>query len=229
MLQSDVWNRTGANEMTRQAYAFLLSAFTAIGIAFCAVCTTVSYDWDMSAWSLWETIGFFVAVLAVAIVGTLIANASSNPIISLFGFALVAGPFGLMLGPLVASYTTASVLRVLVLTVLMTLLLGVIGAVIPKDLSAWGTWLFGGLMILLLGLFAVPIMGLLGLPVEGAMTLLDWAGLVLFGAFVIFDLNRAMRIPYTLDNAIDCALSVFVDMINIFIRLLSLMGTSSND
>lgn len=228
MLENDVWDRTGEGTMSRQTFSFLLAAFTAIGIAFCAFFSTLSMDWDIKSWSGWGILGFFVAILASAIVGSLIANASDNPIISCFGFALVAGPFGLMLGPVVASYTTASVLRVLALTVLMTLILGVIGAVTPKDLSGWANWLFGGLVILLLGLFAVPVMGLLGLPVEGAMTVLDWAGLVLFGAFVIFDLNRAMRVAYTLDNAVDCALAVFVDMVNIFIRLLAIMGTSND-
>lgn len=229
MFESDVWNRTGANEMSKQAYAFLLAAFTAIGIAFCAAASTLSHDWDLKSWSLWQFIGFFVGILVAAIAGSVIANKSDNPIISSFGFTLVAGPFGLMLGPVVAEYTTASVLRVLTLTVLMTVTLGVVGAVTPKDLSSWANWLFGGLLILLLGLFAVPIMSVIGLPVDGAMTFLDWAGLVLFGAFVIFDLNRAMRIPYTLDNAIDCALAVFVDMVNIFIRLLAIMGDSSSD
>lgn len=228
MLETGVWDRTGANEISKQAYTFLLSAFTAIGIAFCAFTSTLSHDWDLNAWNIWQMIGFFLGIFVVALIGSAIANNSDNPLVSCFGFALVAGPFGLMLGPVVASYTTASVLRVLALTILMTLVLGVVGAVTPKDLSNWATWLFGGLVILLLGLFAVPLMSLIGLPVEGAMTVLDWVGLVLFGAFVIFDLNRAMRVPYTIDNAIDCALAVFVDMVNIFIRLLSIMGNSSN-
>ncbi len=228
MLESNVWNRTGAGEISRQAYALLLCAFTAAGITFSTYFSMLSRDWDMKAWGEWQMTGFFVAIIVSAIAGTLIANRSDNPLVSTFGFALVAGPFGLMLGPVVASYTTASVLRVLVLTVLMTLILVVIGAVTPKNLSGWANWLFGGLVILLLGMFAVPVMAVVGIPVEGAMTLLDWAGLVLFGAFVIFDLNRAMRVPHTIDNAVDCALALYVDMINIFIRLLSIMGQSKN-
>jgi FtsH-binding integral membrane protein len=39
-----------------------------------------------------------------------------------------------------------------------------------------------------------------------------------------------MRVPFTADNAIDCALAVYLDFINIFIRLLELSGTKkSND
>ena len=67
-------------------------------------------------------------------------------------------------------------------------------------------------------------MGMFGLPVDGAMTALDWIGVVIFGGLVIFDLNRAVRLPHTLDNAIDRAMAIYLDFINIFLRLLSLMG-----
>lgn len=228
MFTSDVWKRSGTGELSKQAYSLLLCMFTAAGIAFCAFCSTLSHDWNMKSWNIWQLLGFFLGILALVLLGSFIASSSDDPLISGVGFALVAGPFGIMLGPVVASYTTASVLRILALTIMMTVVLGVFGAVTPKDLSSWANVLFGGLLLLLGGLFAVPLLAFIGLPVAGAMTVLDWIGLVLFGAFVIFDLNRAMRLPYTLDNAVDCALSVFLDMINMFIRLLSLMGTSSD-
>jgi len=41
---------------------------------------------------------------------------------------------------------------------------------------------------------------------------------------VIYDLNRAMRLQRTMNNAIDVSVQVFLDFINIFIRILSLMG-----
>jgi len=42
----------------------------------------------------------------------------------------------------------------------------------------------------------------------------DWAESCLFSGFVLFDLNRAMRIPYTMNNAIDAAVEVYMDFIN---------------
>jgi len=38
-----------------------------------------------------------------------------------------------------------------------------------------------------------------------------------------------MRIPYTMNNAIDAAVEVYLDFINLFIRLLSLLGESDQD
>ncbi|KXK08595.1 MAG: Inhibitor of apoptosis-promoting Bax1 [Microgenomates bacterium OLB22] len=51
----------------------------------------------------------------------------------------------------------------------------------------------------------------------------------MFGAIIIYDLNRAMRIPYTHDNAIDVALGIYLDWVNVFIRLLRLFGILKPD
>ncbi|HEX6462308.1 MAG TPA: Bax inhibitor-1 family protein [Candidatus Saccharimonadales bacterium] len=163
-------------------------------------------------------------MLAVSLLGVLIAHASPYPAVSLIGYALVAGSFGLLCGPLLALYETSSILKVLAITGSVVLILGLIGALLPDDLSAWGLWLFGGLLLLIGAQFIVPLLGSFGIPVEGAMTLVDWIGLVVFGALVLYDLNRAVRLPYTHDNAVDSAVAIYLDFINIFIRLLAIMG-----
>lgn len=227
LLRNPVWDRAGSRStstLSRKLYLLLVCGWTAAGIFLSAVTSTISQDWPVSSWGGWGMLGFYLGILAVAIAGTLIANASDNPIVSLLGYGLVAGPFGLMLGPLVAQYETSSVVKVFALTCLVVLVLGVVGVVIPDDLSSWGVPLLGALFLLLGGYFIVPLLGFFGVPVEGAMTLLDWVGLFIFGALVIFDLNRAMRIPYTADNAIDSAVAIYLDFINIFIRLLSIAG-----
>lgn len=227
LFSNAVWDRAdhfGAETMSRKLYMLATCGFTALGIALSAATSMISYGWDMRQWSVWAMLGFMLGVLAIALVGTYIATENDSPLISMMGYALVAGPFGLMLGPVVGSYTTASVLKILALTTGVVLTLGLIGATIPDDLSSWGTPLLGGLLFLIGGYFIVPLMGMFGLPVDGAMTALDWIGVVIFGGLVIFDLNRAVRLPHTLDNAIDSAMAIYLDFINIFLRLLSLMG-----
>jgi FtsH-binding integral membrane protein len=73
------------------------------------------------------------------------------------------------------------------------------------------------------------ILGAFGVNIGGAMTVLDWIGVVLFSAYVIFDMNRAMRLPRTLDNSIDAAVAVYLDFANLFVRLLSLLGQRRDD
>jgi FtsH-binding integral membrane protein len=208
--------------MSKGYFAFMVSLWTAVGIVASAVAAYFTQDMGIN----WL---FLIGVLVVSVIGVIIALKSSNPVLSLLGYALVAIPFGMMLGPVVATYTTASVVKIFAITTVIVVGLGVVGAIIPDNLEGWGSWLFGGLTVLIVGSLFVPIAGFFGLPTDGALTILDWAGVILFSGYVIYDWNRAMRVPYTQDNAIDCALAVYLDFVNLFIRLLSLRGDVDND
>lgn len=217
-----VWSRSGRDILSKNLFALLVSFWTALGLIASAISAYFTQDWKLS----WQ---FILIVLVVGILGVIIAMKSSNPIFSLLGYLMIAIPFGIMLGPVVAMYTTASVIRVLFITTLIVVVLGVIGAIIPDNLEGWGSYLFGGLLLLLIGYFIVPIAGLFGLPIDHALTWMDWIGVLIFSGYVIYDWNKAMRVPFTMDNAIDCALAVYLDFVNIFIRLLSLTGSTKSD
>ena len=53
---------------------------------------------------------------------------------------------------------------------------------------------------------------------------LDWIVVIIFCGYIGYDWGRANRIPKTLDNAIDCAAALYMDIINLFIRILRIMG-----
>lgn len=218
-LSSSVWERrSGSHAMSKNLFAFMLSFWTAAGIASSAVAAHLCANWHPGLLEI------LLLGLGVPIVGIIISIKSDNPVISLLGYAMVTIPFGMIVGPVVALYTAASVAKVFMITTGMVVVLGVAGAIYPKSLESWGIWLFGGLLILIFGQFGVMIAAAFGVNVGGAMTLFDWIGVVLFSGYVIYDLNRAMRVERTHDNAIDCAVAVYLDFANLFIRLLSLMG-----
>jgi FtsH-binding integral membrane protein len=214
--------------MSKNLFALAISGFTLAGIVTSMVAAQFSKGWTFPTG--WHLAGFFIGVLVVGIAGRAISLKSGMPAISLLGYAMVAVPFGLMLGLILPMYTTASIVKVLFITSALVAVLGLVGAMIPDSLEGWGSWLMGGMIVLLVGLLVVPFAGALGVDVEGAMTWLDWAGVALFSGMVIYDWNRAMRLPRTLDNSIDVAVAVYLDWFNLFIRLLSIMGgrTSSD-
>ena len=218
-LSASVWDRqSGGHAMSKNLFAFLVSFWTAAGIASSAAAAHMTAAWHPGLLEI------LLLGLAVPIVGIIIAMKSDNPVFSLLGYAMVTIPFGMIAGPMIALYTAASVAKVFMITTGIVVTLGIIGAVYPKSLEGWGIWLFGGLLILIFGQFGVMIAAAFGVNVGGAMTWLDWAGVVLFSGYVIYDLNRAMRVERTHDNAIDCAVAVYLDFANLFLRLLSLLG-----
>ena len=54
--------------------------------------------------------------------------------------------------------------------------------------------------------------------------ILDWIVVVIFCGYIGYDWGRANQIPKTLDNAIDSAAALYMDIINLFLRILRILG-----
>ena len=53
---------------------------------------------------------------------------------------------------------------------------------------------------------------------------IDWIVVVIFCGYIGYDWGRANQIPKTLDNAIDSAAALYMDIINLFLRILRILG-----
>jgi FtsH-binding integral membrane protein len=225
LFSNGVWDRreetldfthSSATILPQRLFIALLTFWVVAGLVATAAASRLTCEMQLG-WPM------LIGCMLLAFLGVFVSM-SETPIFSLLGYALIVLPFGLLLGPAVAQYTQASVIKVLGTTVIVTVGCGGIGVIYPKSLESWGGFLFGALLLLILGQFTTAILGAAGLPVEGAMTAFDWIGALLFSAYIIYDMNRAMRVPRTLDNSIDCAIALYLDIINLFLYLLQLMG-----
>ena len=54
--------------------------------------------------------------------------------------------------------------------------------------------------------------------------LFDYIFILIFSLYLGYDWCKAQYYPKTYDNAIDSALDIYLDVINLFIRLLSILG-----
>jgi FtsH-binding integral membrane protein len=178
-----------------------------------------------SKMGLWETLGIF----CISLIGCYVSTTDFPPI-KIFGLTMIAGGLGAICGPFIGHFKVASVAEIAGATVFITVVLGAIGWLWPTSLKSWGLSLLVLLIVLILMQIFIPIIyAAMGLPLTGVLRLLDWVGIILFSAWVIFDFNRAQELPKTIDNAMDCGVSVFLDVANIFIRLLALFGVKVDD
>nr|MCR5618576.1 Bax inhibitor-1 family protein [Lachnospiraceae bacterium] len=53
-----------------------------------------------------------------------------------------------------------------------------------------------------------------------------WIGAALFSGYIGYDFWRAQQFPKTLDNAVDCAVDIYLDIINLFLRILRILAGS---
>lgn len=218
---SNVWKRTGEGTISRRVFNLIYTASTLAGFAITFLVATLSYH---LVFGVWESLGIALVVLLLAFAGIAIYEGSKNPLLSFLGYSLISGPYGFLLGPTLANYTTGSIFRALSYTVLTVAVFGIAGFVYPKSLEHWSRFIFLGLLAVLGGYIILPLLGLMGVPVGGVWTVYEMAIIVFFCGIVAFDVNRAQRVEPTVDNAIDCSAALYVDALNIFIRYVFLQG-----
>ncbi|MBO7709254.1 MAG: US12 family protein, partial [Lachnospiraceae bacterium] len=82
------------------------------------------------------------------------------------------------------------------------------------------------LIFALIGSIVIELIG--GLLLHLPLGIMDYVVVVIFAGYIGYDWARAQAYPKTLDNAIDSAADIYVDIINIFIRILSIIGKKDN-
>jgi FtsH-binding integral membrane protein len=55
-------------------------------------------------------------------------------------------------------------------------------------------------------------------------SIIDWIVVIIFCGYIGYDWARANNIPKTFDNAVDSAAALYIDMINLFVRILRILG-----
>lgn len=135
------------------------------------------------------------------------------------------GLSGLGLGPTLSHYInlpggSATVLSAALITTAVTLALTAYVYKTGKDFSRLGGFLFAGLIVVLLAAIAA-----LFIPAMQAMV--SAAGALLFSGFILYDTSRLVRGEE--DNYVMAAVSMYLNVLNLFLSILQLLGLSSND
>lgn len=129
------------------------------------------------------------------------------------------------MGPAVAMYKTGSVLAAVLSTAGVTFVMSVVGTMHRGSLEHLGGYLFGGLIAILFALIAQSVLSAMGIPMGGLLwKVISVGAVVVFSIYIMYDWNRALRLPHTLDNAVDVTVAIYLDIINLFIWLLQIYG-----
>lgn len=163
---------------------------------------------------LWIFIGYFV----LAIAGIAISARSTNPWISFLGYNLLVLPIGVLLCLILPGIPAVIVTKALLLTGIVTATMTLLGLVAPNVFLGMGRTLF---IALIVGILAELVATFL---FHYSGTAFDWLFVVLFSGYIGYDVAKSQIYPKTVDNAVDCALDIYLDIINIFIRLLALLS-----
>ena len=136
---------------------------------------------------------------------------------------------GVTLSVIFAVFELSSIIYLFVISALVFAILGLIGYKTNKDLSSWSPYitvfLIAGIVLSVINLFIIKS-SMLDLAI-------DWLILALFCGITIYDINKIkmlQQVPEINQEKIYiyCAMQLYLDFINIFLRILSIFGKRRN-
>jgi len=164
---------------------------------------------------------FFIGYFASCFFGIFLFTKSDTPFISFLGYNFVVVPFGFIINLVVARYDPSLVISAMRVTGLVTFFMMFLGTLFPIFFEK----ISGALTISLLVVILVELFEVFVLKIHHGV--IDWIVVIIFCGYIGYDGGGANGIPKTLDNAVDSAASLYMDIINLFLRILRIMGRKS--
>ncbi len=200
----------------RRKYNMIMGGVVVYGLVFNLIlCKAVPNIYEIIS-----PIVFMIMYLVLAIGGTVISAKSSNPIISFIGYNMVVVPSGLVVSTVVQAYgglESDIVSQAFMYTTCITGIMIAASILLPDTFASIGKYLFVGLIAVVIGSF-------LGIFFAGVLNVMSWLGALIFSLYIGYDFYKAQQYTPTIDNAVDCALDIYLDIINLFLRILQILG-----
>ncbi|MGI2173272.1 Bax inhibitor-1 family protein [Shewanella ulleungensis] len=213
----DVFNRTHTNDkiISGSTYNFVIGLTLIWGFA---INWLMVLNISVESISSINPIIFFIGYFASCFFGIYLFKKSDKPIVSFIGYNFVVVPFGLIINLVVSQYNPDIVQEAIRVTGMVTFVMMLLGSMYP----AFFNKIAGGLTIALICVIVVELIEIFIFDTHHGI--LDWIVALIFCGYIGYDWARANAIPKTFDNAVDSAAALYMDIINLFLRILRILG-----
>ena len=209
-----------AKLMSPRAYNLALTVLVCAGFVVMGLCSSLFGDVRFLLAVIQNfgmfSIGCFVASIAgIILMG--VAKGSQRVGLSLAGYAVFTLSFGFTTSIAMLQFSLETISNAFLATAGITVVFGCLGIAFPRFFEKIQGVLAAGL----LGVIPVQVVMML----MGVQTgLIDFIVIVLFCGFIARDFYVAAMDAPTLANAAFHASNLFLDIINVFVRILSIFG-----
>lgn len=166
--------------------------------------------------------GTWILFIAGIIVLFALQALIQKPGINLFLLYLFTFIEGMAIGPLLSLYFNAGlgsiVTEAFLITAVTSIVLGLYAWVAKTDFSHMRDFLFVGLILII-------VASLINILFQSTLLVLVIciAGIGIFSGFILYDVQKAKYMANTLPNAIGITVSLFLDVLNLFMYILELL------
>lgn len=173
-----------------------------------------------------ESSGTILIVFLLAYFGLCIGGSrlmrSPNVALDFLGYNMIVIPIGVLLCVALQSYRTDVIVEAIVITAAITLLMIVASTIYPAIFASMGR----GLSAALLATILVDLVATLIFHKD--FTIIDYIVTGIMSLYIGFDWVRAWSCQRTPNNAIAVAASLYLDIVNILLRVLRILNRSKS-
>ena len=167
---------------------------------------------------------YIAEIVTVIVLSARILKMSKNG--AIFGFLLYSFLSGLTFSSIFITFKMSSIIFIFLITALVFLIFALIGYFTKINLTKLGTILF-------MGLIGILIASIINIFIQSQTfdLILVIIGIIVFIGYIAYDINKVKRLEGQIDEdklSIIGALELYLDFINLFIRLLQLFGKSKD-
>ena len=137
--------------------------------------------------------------------------------LSLSGYSVFVLSFGFTTSTILLSYTATTISTAFLATAGIVVVFACLGVAVPRVFEKIQGVLTGALLALIVVQVVMLFLGV-------SQTWIDFVVIVVFCGFIGYDFHKAMYDEPTLVNAVYNASELFLDIINVFVRVLSILG-----
>lgn len=160
---------------------------------------------------------FLVGYFLLVILGSFLLSKDS-PALSFLGYNLIALPIGVVVCACVTGVPVGIVKSAVLVTAIVTLSFMILATVFPGFFLSMGRALGVGLLV------AIVAEAVSMFIFRTASSAFEWVFVAIFSLYIGYDWARANTCARTVDNAIDLAANLYLDIINLFLRILEIMS-----
>ena len=167
--------------------------------------------------SLMSPLALVIIYVITATIGAVITYRSDRPLVSFLGYNLVVAPTGMLLSVLLKDVKPDLIVHALLITAGVVLVMVAAAQLRPRLFLSMGR-------ALAVALIAVVIIEIIA-ALAGWFKAGWWDAVVaaLFSLYIGYDWAKAQEKELTVDGAVDSCLDLYVDVINVFIRVVCLL------
>lgn len=215
----------GVREISPEAYNMIIGGVLLYG--FLVNCFMVRFGFDMAYNIIVNNyfaylIGYFVMIF----IGSMLIHKSDNPVISFIGYNFIVLPLGLILSFTLNVYVMAGYSSTITLafgiTAAVTFIMMVLSSINPGFFLSLGRVLVSSLLITVIIELILYFMGV-------QLGIIDYIMVLIFCGYIGYDWARANSCAKTVDNAIDCASDLYVDIVVLFMRILRILARAQRN